>query len=439
MADTYIYVNGEQQGPISIEEIKNMVEDGRMGPEDQVWIQARNEWVMARNVAQFKRIFDAHGVTTEEQPATPRGLLVSINGEQYGPYPATQLIEFILEGRLSRQDFVWIERHEKWFELQKIVQFRQAFEKREAAEGATKDATAGEAETAPTSTAEPSAEEQDTAASPTDTKPEEAVAPVDAHDTEESPPAEEAATPPAQTEKKAAEPETGPVPDSDWSTFVGEDEDGTRPRVTDADIVRRTFSDRPGEAGSAMGTIGDFVTTPSGGEPPVKDDYVDPTELPLMKTNAAKRLGGLVWDIGICFISVALLGIIFYLLHSVFKDVLFFRVFNPKDTMSILEGAGFLENLSQTFIFISIGLIAFYLLMRDAIFGRRSPGKRLAGLRIVDRVTKQPPGIGKLILRNITVVTIAPLIIEFVLVLADKKGLRIGDRLSRTQVVDSLE
>ncbi|MBD3399876.1 MAG: DUF4339 domain-containing protein [Candidatus Coatesbacteria bacterium] len=433
MAETYIYVNGEQIGPLPVEEIKSWVEDGRMGPDDQVWIQARNEWVMARNVAQFKRIFAERGIDTSEEQAAPKGLMLSIAGDQYGPYPATQIITFINEGRLNRQDFVWIERHQKWFELEKIVQFRQAFEKAEQAGtvggGAAEVDETAEEQTPAQTVAEDTAPE--TAPMAETSEATESTAAPETTETAESEPAA-AGEPGAETDEEGV----GPVLDSDWSSF-GEDTD-ERPVVTDADIVRRAFSDRPAEGG-ALGTIGDFVSgTEKGTEPPVREEtYVDPSELPLMKANAAKRLGGLVWDFVICFLFIAVLGIIFYLLDSVFKDVLFFKVFNPNDTMGILEGAGFLSNLSRTFIFISIGVIFLYLLLRDVLFGKRSLGKRLAGLRVVDRVSKQPGSGGKLILRNLTVATVAPLLIEILLVLADSKGLRIGDRLAQTQVVDT--
>lgn len=443
MAETYIYVNGEQIGPLPVEEIKSWVEDGRMGPDDQVWIQARNEWVMARNVAQFKRIFTERGIDTSEEQAAPKGLMLSIGGDQYGPYPATQIITFINEGRLNRKDFVWIERHQKWFELEKIVQFRQAFEKAEQT-GSGGGGAAGVDETAAEQTpAEAVADDTAPETAPTAETSEatEATAAPETTETAESAPAAAAPAvePAAAAGGEGAESDEegiGPVLDSDWSSF-GEDTD-ERPVVTDADIVRRAFSDRPAEGG-ALGTIGDFVSrTAEGDEPPVREEtYVDPSELPLMKANAAKRLGGLVWDFVICFLFIAVLGIIFYLLDSVFKDVLFFKVFNPNDTMGILEGAGFLSNLSRTFIFISIGVIFLYLLLRDVLFGKRSLGKRLAGLRVVDRVSKQPSSGGKLILRNLTVATVAPLIIEILLVLADSKGLRIGDRLAQTQVVDT--
>jgi len=398
MADTYIFINGETYGPLSVSEIKKWAEEGRLGPDDQVWIAARNEWVLARNVAQFKRIFDQKGVTGEGGPAS-EGLLVNISGEQYGPYPATQIIEFIQDGRISRRDFVWIERQNRWFELEKIVQFRQAFERRDAEE-ATEPAAAQEPEEA----AEIAPEVEETA--------------------EEAP-------------EVAEEGVEVPVPDSDWAELdVGTKGKAKKPVVSDRDIVARVFADDRPRGEGAIGTIGDFVEVPEETQLRERVAEIDPRELPLMKANAAKRFGGLIWDFVICFSFVAVLGIIFHMLDKAFADFSV-KVFNASDTLGILQGAGILTNLSKTFVFISVGVIGFYLLFRDALFGRRSLGKRLAGLRVVDRVTKQPSGFGKLVLRNLTVVTIVPLVIEFFLVLADHKGLRIGDRIARTQVVDS--
>ncbi len=411
MAETYIYVNGESYGPLSVSEIKKWAEEGRLGPDDQIWIAARNEWVAARNVAQFKRIFDEKGITGEGSPVS-EGLLVNIGGEQFGPYPATQIISYIKDGRISRKDYVWIERQNKWFELEKIVQFRQAFERQEA------DRATEEAET------EETPEEAFVETSP-DTEP--LFEPTD-----------EEVAPPVEVEDAEV-----PVPDSDWAEFAAETRDEkeaatteSQPVVSDTDIISRVFATDRTDGGGAIDTIGSFVERQE--ERPLRERVaeIDPRDLPLMKANAAKRFGGLIWDFVICFSFVAVLGIIFHMLDKAFADFSV-KVFNPSDTLGVLEEAGFLANLSKTFVFISLGVIGFYLLFRDALFGRRSLGKRLAGLRVVDRVSKRPAGFGKLVLRNLTVVTLVPLVIEFFLVLADHKGLRIGDRIARTQVVDT--
>ncbi len=415
MAEIFLFIDGNREGPLSVSDAKDWASSKRFGPDDLVWIAARNEWVKARNVAQFKRIFSGLGLLDEEkQEKKPSegdsgGLLVSISGEQYGPYPASTIIEYIKEGRVSRDDYVWIERHQKWFGMEKIVQFRRAFE--DLAEE------------------QPPAEEA--AAKPSESVTESAtiVKPAGI-----SPPAIEA----AQKDPNA------PRADSDWESFpMGEDvtgEPATQSLVSDADIVSQAFAEKPGEAGSAIGSIGDFMSGETS-MPAVRTEtaYVDPSELPLLKASAAKRFGGLVWDFVICFLFVAILGIVFYALGTAFEGVSTFQVFttDPADTVGILKGAGFLANLSATFVYIALGLIGFYLLFRDVIFGNRSLGKRMAGLRIVNRYTKKTAGVGARLFRNLTIVTIAPIIIEMIMVLASSKGLRLGDQISKTQVVDN--
>jgi len=416
MAEIYLFIDGDRQGPLSVSDAKEWAQSKRFGPDDLVWIAARNEWVKARNVAQFKRIFSSLGLLEDEKQEGKEkssegdsgGLLVSINGEQYGPYPASTIIEYIKEGRVSRSDYVWIERHNKWFGMEKIVQFRRAFEE------LGEDAPAEES----------SAVQPEVAT----TKPTTEVVAVQATP---------AASKPAITDPNA------PQADSDWAPLQMDnnptEKTGTQPLVSDADIVSRTFADKPGEAGSAIGSIGDFMADEGSSAAHNESAYVDPASLPLLKASAAKRFGGLIWDFVICFLFVAILGIVFYALGTAFKGVSTFQVFttDTADTVGILKGAGFLANLSATFVYIALGVIGFYLLFRDIIFGNRSLGKRMAGLRVVDRYSKKTAGVGARLLRNLTIVTVAPIIIEMILVMASSKGLRMGDHMSKTQVVDN--
>jgi len=414
MAEIYLFIDGDRQGPLSVSDAKEWAQSKRFGPDDLVWIAARNEWVKARNVAQFKRIFSSLGLLEDEtQEKTPPegesgGLLVSISGEQYGPYPASTIIEYIKEGRVSRSDYVWIERHQKWFGMEKIVQFRRAFEELGGEEAPAEEPVAAQSEETPKPTTE--------------------VVAVEAT--------------PATSEPAITDP-NAPQADSDWASFQMDDasagQTGTQPLVSDADIVSRAFSDKPGEAGSAIGSIGDFMAGEGSAPARTEAAYVDPADLPLLKASAAKRFGGLIWDFVICFLFVAILGIVFYALGTAFKGVSTFQVFttDPADTVGILKGAGFLASLSATFVYIALGVIGFYLLFRDIIFGNRSLGKRMAGLRVVNRYTKKTAGVGARLLRNLTIVTIAPIIIEMILVLVSSKGLRMGDHMSKTQVVDN--
>lgn len=71
-------------------------------------------------------------------------------------------------------------------------------------------------------------------------------------------------------------------------------------------------------------------------------------------------------------------------------------------------------------------------LIKDCIFRNASIGKKIMGLRVVDRTTGQPPRFGKLLLRNITFYFYY---VEIIAVLVNR-GVSLGDMLSGTAVIE---
>ncbi len=93
-----------------------------------------------------------------------------------------------------------------------------------------------------------------------------------------------------------------------------------------------------------------------------------------------------------------------------------------------------------------------YLLISDGLFDGRSLGKKLIGLRVVAEDTQTPCTFRSSILRNstlgigflfikiswlgwIAVATVS--IFEFIMLLGNTKGMRLGDELAKTVVVES--
>jgi uncharacterized RDD family membrane protein YckC len=72
-----------------------------------------------------------------------------------------------------------------------------------------------------------------------------------------------------------------------------------------------------------------------------------------------------------------------------------------------------------------------YFLFRD-VFGKRSIGKRIMKLKIIDRSNLDTPNAVRRIVRNITILLMWP--VEFILFLRGKE--RLGDRLAKTTVVE---
>lgn len=92
-----------------------------------------------------------------------------------------------------------------------------------------------------------------------------------------------------------------------------------------------------------------------------------------------------------------------------------------------------------------------YLLISDGLFDGRSLGKRLIGLRIISNATNKPCSVRESILRNLLLcIGVAlwkiPLIgwifivliiaFEFVILLGSKEGMRLGDELAKTTVIE---
>ncbi len=108
--------------------------------------------------------------------------------------------------------------------------------------------------------------------------------------------------------------------------------------------------------------------------------------------------------------------------------------------IEILPRAGFFAGLT-------------YLLLGDGFFDGRSVGKKLLKIRVVSAGTDSPCTFKDSILRNSTfavgyVLWIVPFIgwifiliisaVEFVLVLGSKDGMRLGDEIAKTAVIETL-
>jgi uncharacterized RDD family membrane protein YckC len=77
-----------------------------------------------------------------------------------------------------------------------------------------------------------------------------------------------------------------------------------------------------------------------------------------------------------------------------------------------------------------------YRFVKDG-FGGAGLGKRASGLMVVHLTTNTPCSLLQSTLRQILYVVPFMLIVEFILMLTDEKGRRLGDRIADTQVIDA--
>ena len=126
---------------------------------------------------------------------------------------------------------------------------------------------------------------------------------------------------------------------------------------------------------------------------------------PYTKANLLKRLLASFIDVSICFT--------FYYLFTYFKNNYFL----------IIIGA--------------------YILCKDILFEGRSIGKLLVGLIVIQITNGKPCKISQSILRNtlfiIPGLNIVSFFFEVFLIYKDKQGIRLGDRLANTQVIEGMK
>ena len=84
---------------------------------------------------------------------------------------------------------------------------------------------------------------------------------------------------------------------------------------------------------------------------------------------------------------------------------------------------------------LGLGWMLFYCLLKDCLFGRRSFGKMICKLTILNAGTGEKASYGNLIIRNITYVIVQ---IEGIVVLVNG-GKRLGDMIAKTQVIGSIK
>jgi len=85
-------------------------------------------------------------------------------------------------------------------------------------------------------------------------------------------------------------------------------------------------------------------------------------------------------------------------------------------------------------------MLVFYLLIKDSIFSGKSPGKLILGLQIIQVNTGKRCNFFNSIIRNIfiaiPVLNTFGIPFEFFCILKNIKGIRLGDKIAKTQVVE---
>jgi len=149
-------------------------------------------------------------------------------------------------------------------------------------------------------------------------------------------------------------------------------------------------------------------------------------------------------------VPLTILGIIFLpIFHKVAPLVI--SPYSKADTRKRLFASSVDISVCLTFYYLFtsfkgihfLAIIGLYILLKDVLFKGRSIGKLLFGLIVIQVTNGKPCGIWQSIGRNILLIipgiNMVTCFFEFVLIYKDKHGIRLGDRIANTQVIEGME
>lgn len=99
----WYYAKGKKQyGPYSQEKFNQLVEEGIIGPSTYIWNDEMDEW------------------QTYQEQTPEKNWYYGQNGQSVGPITQTQLSNYLKDGTLSSQTYVWCEGMDDWEKVQDI-------------------------------------------------------------------------------------------------------------------------------------------------------------------------------------------------------------------------------------------------------------------------------------------------------------------------------
>lgn len=115
----FLHVRGTRKGPVEVNEIKRMVENGTLTLFDQVWDDAGNKWTVIRDFPDIANLFGEAGPGGE--------FIINVDGKTGGPFPYKMILREIEKGRFQGNHFVWDEAKARWIKARRHPVFESCF------------------------------------------------------------------------------------------------------------------------------------------------------------------------------------------------------------------------------------------------------------------------------------------------------------------------
>lgn len=124
MSRWYYAVNGEAVGPVSKENIVEMLKSGRIGVMDFIFLEGSDDWKPLQDWPEFSK-----EETVTKSLASVESWMVHIERgsqiEKKGPFSADQIFQLLESKELNLDDYIWKEGMSEWYQIRKVKPFSE--------------------------------------------------------------------------------------------------------------------------------------------------------------------------------------------------------------------------------------------------------------------------------------------------------------------------
>ncbi|RLC41054.1 MAG: hypothetical protein DRH51_04065 [Candidatus Coatesbacteria bacterium] len=413
----FVNIKNEVKGPLQFDELKALVTNKTISPEDAIWDINRGVWIKADKMPEVAPLFDQIKV---------KNYHISIGGRPVGPYTDEDIKEMILSGEITIESYIFD--GNTWLKIKDSTDFSDIIPP--AKKVPTKEAPKEEI---------PKLEEEIPTAPPIPTQEE-----------PPPPPDEGIMVPPAPEEVELKK--TPQVPDLDEELIpdlVEETPETPSFELDEIEQLEEITEEEPlGADELEKEEVLEEKTEKEARVPEWLRDYqISKVDVGSMNPNKAfaiptsmidedsidtrlSEYGGFtrVKRIFSAFIDGIILGLGF-LITTMVLTALNIDPFLPSNPNQYEDQITLISVYGAFFIF--------YLLFRDGFTSYGSFGKKISGIILIQSQKRRPCGIRRSFLRNI-IWFIPPLnIIDMLIAIFSKRGRRLGDRLAGTEIIEA--
>lgn len=124
----YVYINEQQVGPLSKEEIMAKLSSGEFQPSDFIYDESKKEWVAFLNHQAFaqaqEKVQQKNKKSADLHPTPDQQEWFVLQGDnRHGPFSFLEIVKMCQNGKVQPHDFLWRESFSGWKKLADITEF----------------------------------------------------------------------------------------------------------------------------------------------------------------------------------------------------------------------------------------------------------------------------------------------------------------------------